>query len=1247
CVSGDLSNPVDCIDNVDINMVANFCEIFAQVDINNDGTVDWEELSSFMIEMGMKGWAKRGVGLPQYAHAGHIDSARPTQAADQIQYFPANNTVAIIEENANFFRVYDADSMRIKRQYNVKNTIGAARSLCYSSTSGHYVLGTSTSRVSFFEEGNGSVWKSFEAPRVPICMAYSENHDLVVAGDMIGDLFAWRVGEVGAANTDEGDFPPHHAFGSPSKVARLACDPDKHRPLSMNGGHSDSVLSLLSLADTDVVASCSMDHTVKLWDLATLGLRKTLLGHAKGVKHMAYCPDHSLIVSGGFSYDLVINNPYVANPVSRLQGHCSPIAGVEHITGTSQLITADTDGFCKLWDLRTFACVETFTSSVAESRKATSKSRNSTCPPPTREPIVRCMTVSPVYRRVLVGGRTVDSFEILRDECEDLTDGTAVLAVCFNATNLTFVTASAWAVRVWDGATGELLCSDARQQHSKQAGADESVDGKGELFCMCLGAQGRTIIAGDRLGHIKVYNHMNYAELKDHKYPECMGKAHEGSVRALIFVEDHTLLISASADRSISIHDESTRNNSALLRRVTNASWSEISVVKYSSHLGLIASGSTDGSIQVWNFELARHEGCCHEKHQAPVTCLAFLDPFAILLSTDAAGFLALWALPPAREGLRFKRIFTWVNKQAISESMYGGGGAVDGEIRVAVSALECQAEMISSSIAATSTVTDSAAAFSSVGSQDTIGESSLEMSLEDGDGEEGSKQPDRVAGDITNDASEVPSNQFPPAKTKNSDLADKLINPDDTTRGTSGGGTGAGGSADGGVAVDGALTLHKDNDSSSWRDASVVSPEPSGRGSSCDRSFQERLAATFRKYQGERRRHQQSTEWQFRHGEEHQQRVLWNTEMLSYTVYTADESGKVTTWDLKAVIIALVHIYGGHQWTGHGVGVVASPVVCSNAFLVARHDAEDDLRRERIRLEAKSSLDWVPDPDNLGLHRIGSWEAHTEPIICLSLVEDPAAIITSATDRLVKLWSPLGVPYGVLCQKQDPDIPWMFQVNRQGQQERKIGAAEEVIRAMKSFSPATHATKMKPPLKQSSDTRQCHEGDKHATAKPASNITSKEVLGARILSLSSSQERRVGSDKRDRGDEFEQGGEGEAGRHEDIVDVSRRPARAHRKYTEEELDRYCESCTSSKAKVGALQLSASCLWSVGGSDPAAAWGVRRTPRRVPTRPSSSGMGVTRGRVLHVAMGSKTRSNSESLRAMRGRLVVNQSLSAR
>ena len=54
-----------------------------------------------------------------------------------------------------------------------------------------------------------------------------------------------------------------------------------------------------------------------------------------------------------------------------------------------------------------------------------------------------------------------------------------------------------------------------------------------------------------------MYNHINHAELKDYKHPECMGKAHEGDVRALVFVDKYNLLISASSDRSIAIHDDS------------------------------------------------------------------------------------------------------------------------------------------------------------------------------------------------------------------------------------------------------------------------------------------------------------------------------------------------------------------------------------------------------------------------------------------------------------------------------------------------------------------------------------------------------------------------------------------------------------------------------------------------------------------------------------------------------------------
>lgn len=65
-----------------------------------------------------------------------------------------------------------------------------------------------------------------------------------------------------------------------------------------------------------------------------------------------------------------------------------------------------------------------------------------------------------------------------------------------------------------------------------------------------------------------------------------------------------------------------------------------------------------------------------------------------------------------------------------------------------------------------------------------------------------------------------------------------------------------------------------------------------------------------------------------------------------------------------------LSYRYGGHEWAGHGVGVLRSAVVYSNPFRVTRYDAEGALREQRYRLQAKASMEWIPDVDPRGLHR-------------------------------------------------------------------------------------------------------------------------------------------------------------------------------------------------------------------------------------------------------------------------------------
>jgi len=93
------------------------------------------------------------------------------------------------------------------------------------------------------------------------------------------------------------------------------------RARPMKESHSDIVLDLLSLDSLEILASASMDHTIRLWDMHTGKERKTLIGHTKGVRSLAYSPEYRFLVSAGFDYDALVWNPYVEKLILPLHGH--------------------------------------------------------------------------------------------------------------------------------------------------------------------------------------------------------------------------------------------------------------------------------------------------------------------------------------------------------------------------------------------------------------------------------------------------------------------------------------------------------------------------------------------------------------------------------------------------------------------------------------------------------------------------------------------------------------------------------------------------------------------------------------------------------------------------------------------------------------------------------------------------------------------------------------------------------------
>ena len=67
-------------------------------------------------------------------------------------------------------------------------------------------------------------------------------------------------------------------------------------------------------------------------------------------------------MSAGFDHDAFIWSPFVNTLLFTLKGHTSSLVGCQCVEGTNELVTADSSGVFKIWDLRNFMCCQTFTS---------------------------------------------------------------------------------------------------------------------------------------------------------------------------------------------------------------------------------------------------------------------------------------------------------------------------------------------------------------------------------------------------------------------------------------------------------------------------------------------------------------------------------------------------------------------------------------------------------------------------------------------------------------------------------------------------------------------------------------------------------------------------------------------------------------------------------------------------------------------------------------------------------------------
>lgn len=261
-----------------VSLVSKLRDLFAQIDVNGDGDLEWSEFTMFCVEAGMIATQPTPL-VNNHTYVQEEDKHNDKYLHTGIRHIcwvAEKQYLMVCEKSDNHLKIFDVNFNLIHEIEVVDEGYGDATNRCGLACSCYIkdlnYIGICSDSFSI------TLWDT-EFYKFQ-CRFHNNIFQNVMCYSSIGSTLFTSGG-----------------------IEIKVWDMRTRTTRDILVQHTERVMDLVEVPLHELICSCSLDHTICTWDIKSYVFRGSLKGHTLGITKMVYVPSSDLLFSIGFEYD--------------------------------------------------------------------------------------------------------------------------------------------------------------------------------------------------------------------------------------------------------------------------------------------------------------------------------------------------------------------------------------------------------------------------------------------------------------------------------------------------------------------------------------------------------------------------------------------------------------------------------------------------------------------------------------------------------------------------------------------------------------------------------------------------------------------------------------------------------------------------------------------------------------------------------------------------------------------------------